>query len=165
IEPAGSARGLAAHLFEIDALVGGAAVQTQIQVLVVVVVVVLLHRAHHLLGHAHGEGQVAAHLPDHHGGADVASLNLHVLSGNLFDDAQGVGAVALAAVLGAVGEGGGELVRLGVIHLLVHALLEVLEDDCQLQTTRRKKKAVTRRSFSEQVLRCRIFHTKSRTGL
>uniref|UniRef100_A0A672FZ07 Uncharacterized protein n=1 Tax=Salarias fasciatus TaxID=181472 RepID=A0A672FZ07_SALFA len=112
---------------EVDALVDGAAVETQVQVLVVV----LLHRVHHLLGHPHGEGQVAAHLPHHDGGADVLGLDLHVLPGNLLHHAQGVGAVPVPSVLGAVGERGRQLVRLGVVRLLVHALLEVLEDDCK----------------------------------
>uniref|UniRef100_H2TFH0 Uncharacterized protein n=1 Tax=Takifugu rubripes TaxID=31033 RepID=H2TFH0_TAKRU len=118
---------------EVDALVGGATMEAEVQVLVVA----FLHRVHHLLRHPHGKGQVAAHLPHHHGGPDVPGLDHHVLPGNLLHHAQGVGAVALAAVLGAVREGRGQLVRLRVVHLLVHAFLEVLKDDCQLQKDKR----------------------------
>ncbi|TNN43934.1 hypothetical protein EYF80_045871 [Liparis tanakae] len=110
---------------EVDALVGRTAVKTQVQVLVVT----FLHRVHHFLRHAHGEGQVAADLPDHDGRSDVAGLDLHVLPGNLFHDAQGVRSVPVASVLGAVCKRGWQLIRLRVVHLLVHAFLEVLEDD------------------------------------
>uniref|UniRef100_A0A3Q3GBI0 Uncharacterized protein n=1 Tax=Kryptolebias marmoratus TaxID=37003 RepID=A0A3Q3GBI0_KRYMA len=108
---------------EVDALVGGAAVKAQVQVLVVL----LLHRVHHLLRHPHGEGQVAAHLADHDGRPDVPGLDLHVL---------GAASVGLASVPGAVGERGGQLVRLGVVRLLLHALLEAPEDDGELQEER-----------------------------
>uniref|UniRef100_A0A8C6TQA3 Uncharacterized protein n=1 Tax=Neogobius melanostomus TaxID=47308 RepID=A0A8C6TQA3_9GOBI len=107
----------------------GASVQTEVQVLAVP----LLRGVDHLLRHAHGKGEVAAHLPHHNGGANVASLDLHVRPWNLLHDAQRVGPVPLAAVLGSVGEGSGQLVRLSVVHLLIHTLLEVLKDDGQLQ--------------------------------
>uniref|UniRef100_A0A3B3TSI5 Uncharacterized protein n=2 Tax=Poecilia TaxID=8080 RepID=A0A3B3TSI5_9TELE len=82
---------------EVNALVGRTTVETQIQVLGVA----FLHRVSNLHGHAHGEGQVAADLPDHDGCSDVLGLDLHVLPGNLLHHAQSVGPVAVAAVLGA----------------------------------------------------------------
>uniref|UniRef100_A0A674D486 Uncharacterized protein n=1 Tax=Salmo trutta TaxID=8032 RepID=A0A674D486_SALTR len=93
---------------EVDALVGGAAVQAEVQVLVVSI----FYRVHYFFWHPHSKGQVSPHLPDHNGCSDVR-----------------VGPVAVSAVLGAIGERCRQLVCLCVIHLLVHTLLEVLEDD------------------------------------
>uniref|UniRef100_A0A8C7W239 Uncharacterized protein n=1 Tax=Oncorhynchus mykiss TaxID=8022 RepID=A0A8C7W239_ONCMY len=92
---------------EVDALVGGAAVQAEVQVLVVSV----FYRVHYFLWHPHSKGQVSPHLPDHNGCTDR------------------VGPVAVSAVLGAIGECCRQLVCLCMIHLLVHTLLEVLKDD------------------------------------
>uniref|UniRef100_A0A3B3D4B9 Uncharacterized protein n=1 Tax=Oryzias melastigma TaxID=30732 RepID=A0A3B3D4B9_ORYME len=114
---------------QVNALVGGTAVQAQVQVLVVS----FLHRVHHVLRHPHGKRQVAPDLPHHDGRPDVAGVDLHVLAQDLLHDLEGVGAVPVTPVLGAVCEGRGQLVGLGVVHLLVHTLLEVLEDDGELQ--------------------------------
>uniref|UniRef100_A0A8C7MBM0 Uncharacterized protein n=1 Tax=Oncorhynchus kisutch TaxID=8019 RepID=A0A8C7MBM0_ONCKI len=94
---------------EVDALVGRAAVQAEVQVLVVSV----FYRVHYFLWHPHSKGQVSPHLPDHNGCTDR------------------VGPVAVSAVLGAIGERCRQLVCLCMIHLLVHTLLEVLEDDLE----------------------------------
>uniref|UniRef100_A0A8C4Y1K3 Uncharacterized protein n=1 Tax=Gopherus evgoodei TaxID=1825980 RepID=A0A8C4Y1K3_9SAUR len=110
---------------EVNLLVKGAAPEAEVKALVVPV----LHGVHYLLGHAHSEGEVTAHLPHHNGGADVLGLDLNVLARHLLGDLQAVGAMPVAAVLGAVGEGGWELVHLRLVHFLVHALLEALEDD------------------------------------
>ena len=120
---------------EIDSLVGRAAVEAEVQVLVVSI----FHRVHNFLRHPHSESQVAAHLPDHDGGTDVACLDLNVLARNFLHHAQGVGTVALTAVLGAIGECSRQLVCLCVIHLLIHTFLEVLEDDSQLNMRRNPK--------------------------
>uniref|UniRef100_A0A3Q2NQ84 Uncharacterized protein n=1 Tax=Fundulus heteroclitus TaxID=8078 RepID=A0A3Q2NQ84_FUNHE len=125
-------------LATINALVGGTTMETQVQVLGVA----LLHRVHDLLRHAHGEGQVAAHLPHHDGGADVLGLDLHVLPGSLLHHSQSVGPVAVASVFRAVGERRRQVVGLCVVHLLLHTLLEVPEDDCQLQEEEEKKRQV-----------------------
>uniref|UniRef100_A0A8C6LSL9 Uncharacterized protein n=1 Tax=Nothobranchius furzeri TaxID=105023 RepID=A0A8C6LSL9_NOTFU len=117
---------------EVDALVGGAAMKTQVQVLVIT----LLHRIHNLLWHSNGEGQVAAHLPDYNGCPDIPGLDLHVLPGHLLHHSQGADSVWIATISGAVGERSRQLVRLGVVRLLLHAFLEVLEDDRQLQEER-----------------------------
>uniref|UniRef100_A0A3Q3F421 Uncharacterized protein n=1 Tax=Labrus bergylta TaxID=56723 RepID=A0A3Q3F421_9LABR len=85
---------------EVDALVGGAAVKTQVQVLVVA----FLHGVHDLLRHPHREGQVAADLPHDDGRPDVPCLDFHVLPRNLLNHAQGVRPVAVPSVLRAVGE-------------------------------------------------------------
>uniref|UniRef100_A0A8C8ESQ4 Uncharacterized protein n=1 Tax=Oncorhynchus tshawytscha TaxID=74940 RepID=A0A8C8ESQ4_ONCTS len=106
---------------EVDTLVGGTAVQAEIQVLVVSV----FYRVHYFLWHPHSKGQVSAHLPDHDGCTDVACVDLHMLPRHLIHDAQRVGSVAVST-----------LVCLCVVHLLVHTLLEVLEDDCQLYRVR-----------------------------
>uniref|UniRef100_A0A452IEF6 Uncharacterized protein n=1 Tax=Gopherus agassizii TaxID=38772 RepID=A0A452IEF6_9SAUR len=113
---------------EVNLLVKGAAPEAEVKALVVPV----LHGVHYLLGHAHSEGEVTAHLPHHNGGADVLGLDLNVLARHLLGDLQAVGAMPVAAVLGAVGEGGWELVHLRLVHFLVHALLEALEDDGEL---------------------------------
>uniref|UniRef100_A0A3Q0T8P7 Uncharacterized protein n=1 Tax=Amphilophus citrinellus TaxID=61819 RepID=A0A3Q0T8P7_AMPCI len=102
---------------KVDALVGRTAVKTQVQVLV-----------------------VAAYLPDHDGCANVPRLNLHVLPGNLLHNTQSVCSIAVASVLGAVSKCSRQLVRLCMVHLLVHTFLEVLKDDCQLQNDRQKNK-------------------------
>uniref|UniRef100_A0A3B5R338 Uncharacterized protein n=1 Tax=Xiphophorus maculatus TaxID=8083 RepID=A0A3B5R338_XIPMA len=114
---------------EVNALVGRTTVETQIQVLGVA----FLHRVSNLLRHAHGEGQVAAHLPDHDGCSDVLGLDLHMLPGNLLHHAQSVGPVAVATILRAVGERCRQIVRFRVVHLLLNAFLVISEDDCQLQ--------------------------------
>uniref|UniRef100_G3PIS6 Secreted protein n=1 Tax=Gasterosteus aculeatus aculeatus TaxID=481459 RepID=G3PIS6_GASAC len=129
---------------EVDALVGRATVETQVQVLVVVA---LLHRVHHLLRHPHGKGQVTAHLPHHYGRSDVPGLNLHVLPGNLLHHPQSVRSVPVTSVLGAVRERSRQLVRLRVVHLLVHAFLEVLEDDGQL----RENQTQIKKTFSARI--------------
>uniref|UniRef100_A0A803VY10 Uncharacterized protein n=1 Tax=Ficedula albicollis TaxID=59894 RepID=A0A803VY10_FICAL len=128
--PAGTALGglRRADALEVNLLAEGTATQAQVEALAVPV----LHGVDHLLGHAHGEGQVAAHLPHHDGGADVLGLDLDVLARHLLRDLQAVGSVLVPAVLGAVHEGGGELVHLCLVHLLIHALLEALEDDGEL---------------------------------
>uniref|UniRef100_A0A8C7RH63 Uncharacterized protein n=1 Tax=Oncorhynchus mykiss TaxID=8022 RepID=A0A8C7RH63_ONCMY len=117
---------------EVDTLVGGTAVQAEIQVLVVSV----FYRVHYFLWHPHSKGQVSAHLPDHDSCTDVACVDLHMLPRHLLHDAQRVGPVAVSTVLGAVGERRRQLVCLCVVHLLVHTLLKVLEDDCQLYPVR-----------------------------
>uniref|UniRef100_A0A4W2GNM4 Uncharacterized protein n=1 Tax=Bos indicus x Bos taurus TaxID=30522 RepID=A0A4W2GNM4_BOBOX len=117
---------------EVDLLVEGAAPQAEVEALAVAV----LHGVDHLFGHAHGERQVAPHLAHHDGGADVLGLDLHVLARHLLGDFQAVGPVLLPTVLGAVCEGGRQLVHLSLVHLLVHTLLEVLEDDGELWARR-----------------------------
>uniref|UniRef100_A0A8B9CWH9 Uncharacterized protein n=1 Tax=Anser brachyrhynchus TaxID=132585 RepID=A0A8B9CWH9_9AVES len=92
----------------------------------------VLHGVDHLLWHAHGEGEVAAHLPHHDGGADVLCLDLDVLPRHLLGDLQAVGSMLVPTVLGAVSKGSGELVHLRLVHFLVHALLEALENDGEL---------------------------------
>uniref|UniRef100_A0A8C0J9R4 Uncharacterized protein n=1 Tax=Chelonoidis abingdonii TaxID=106734 RepID=A0A8C0J9R4_CHEAB len=113
---------------EVNLLVTGAAPEAEVKALVVPV----LHGIHYLLGHAHSEGEVTAHLPHHNGGSDVLGLDLNVLARHLLGDLQAAGAMLVATVLGAVGEGGWELVHLRLVHFLVHALLEALEDDSEL---------------------------------
>uniref|UniRef100_A0A8C2XRC2 Uncharacterized protein n=1 Tax=Cyclopterus lumpus TaxID=8103 RepID=A0A8C2XRC2_CYCLU len=124
---------------EVDALVGRAAVKTQVQVLVIA----FLHRVHHFLRHPHGKGQVAAYLPDHYGCSNVPGLNLHMLPRNLLHHAQGVSSVPIPSVLGAICKRSWQLIRLCVVHLLVHTFLEVLEYDCQLQENRKRKKDIS----------------------
>uniref|UniRef100_A0A3P9NIP0 Uncharacterized protein n=1 Tax=Poecilia reticulata TaxID=8081 RepID=A0A3P9NIP0_POERE len=124
---------------EVNALVGRTTVETQIQVLGVA----FLHRMSNLLGHAHGEGQVAAHLPDHDGCSDVLGLDLHVLPGNLLHHAQSVGPVAVAAILGAVGERCRQVVRLCVVHLLLNAFLNLNMAKIQFQTFSKTMNPVT----------------------
>uniref|UniRef100_A0A674E7V0 Uncharacterized protein n=1 Tax=Salmo trutta TaxID=8032 RepID=A0A674E7V0_SALTR len=119
---------------EVDALVGGTAVQAEVQVLVVSV----FYRVHYFLWHPHSKGQVSAHLPDHNSCTDVARVDLHMLPRHLIHDAQRVGPMAVSTVLGAVGKRRRQLVCLCMVHLLVHTLLEVLEDDCQLYREREK---------------------------
>uniref|UniRef100_A0A8C5JAN8 Uncharacterized protein n=1 Tax=Junco hyemalis TaxID=40217 RepID=A0A8C5JAN8_JUNHY len=128
--PAGPAlRGLGrAHGLEVNLLVGRAATEAQVEALAVPV----LHGIDHLLRHAHGKGEVAAHLPHHDGGADVLGLDLDVLARHLLRDLQAVGPVLVPSVLGAVDKGGRELVHLCLVHLLLHTLLEALEDDGEL---------------------------------
>uniref|UniRef100_A0A3Q2DMU6 Uncharacterized protein n=1 Tax=Cyprinodon variegatus TaxID=28743 RepID=A0A3Q2DMU6_CYPVA len=111
---------------EVDALVGWTTMETQIQVLGVA----FLHRVHHLLRHAHGEGQVAAHLPDYDGCSNVLGLDFHMLPGNLLHHSQSVGAVAVASVLRAVSERCWQVVCLCMVHFLLDAFLEIPEDDC-----------------------------------
>uniref|UniRef100_A0A3B5MUF6 Uncharacterized protein n=1 Tax=Xiphophorus couchianus TaxID=32473 RepID=A0A3B5MUF6_9TELE len=118
---------------EVNALVGRTTVETQIQVLGVA----FLHRVSNLLRHAHGEGQVAAHLPDHNGCSDVLGLDLHVLPGNLLHHAQSVGPVAVATILRAVGERCRQIVRFCVVHLLLNAFLVISEDDWGLSRFQR----------------------------
>uniref|UniRef100_A0A8C3QB53 Uncharacterized protein n=1 Tax=Geospiza parvula TaxID=87175 RepID=A0A8C3QB53_GEOPR len=113
---------------EVNLLVGWTATEAQVEALAVPV----LHGVDHLLRHAHGEGEVAAHLPHHDGGADVLGLDLDVLARHLLCDLQAVGSVLVPSVLGAINEGGGELVHLCLVHLLIHTLLEALEDDGEL---------------------------------
>uniref|UniRef100_A0A3B3R465 Uncharacterized protein n=1 Tax=Paramormyrops kingsleyae TaxID=1676925 RepID=A0A3B3R465_9TELE len=131
---------------EVDALAEGAAVQAEVQV----VVVAVLGRARHLLRHAHRKRQVAAHLPHHHGGADVARLDLHMLARDLLQHAQRCPPMALAAVARAVGEGGRQLVGLRVVRLLIHALLENSElhfriRHCRLAVGERKTRVTSSR--------------------
>ncbi|KAJ0029178.1 hypothetical protein NQD34_004175, partial [Periophthalmus magnuspinnatus] len=99
----------------------------------------LFRRVDHLFRHAYRKGQVAAHLAHHDGGANVACLDLHVCPRSLLHDAQSVGAVPLASILRAIGEGSWQLICLSVVRLLIHTLLEVLEDDCELQRQRTDK--------------------------
>uniref|UniRef100_A0A8B9HZE0 Uncharacterized protein n=1 Tax=Astyanax mexicanus TaxID=7994 RepID=A0A8B9HZE0_ASTMX len=85
---------------KVYALVGRAAVQAQIQVLILLI----LHRIHHLLGHPHCKREIAAHLPDHNGGADIACLDLDMLAGYLLHNAKSVGTVPVTSVLRAISE-------------------------------------------------------------
>uniref|UniRef100_A0A8D0E9X0 Uncharacterized protein n=1 Tax=Salvator merianae TaxID=96440 RepID=A0A8D0E9X0_SALMN len=96
-------------------------------------VVSVLHRFHHLFGHPHREGEVAADLPHHDGGPDVLGLDLDVLALHLFGDLQAVGAVLVAAVLGAVRKGCWEFVHLSLVYFLLHALLKAFENDAEIQ--------------------------------
>lgn len=121
---------------EVDALVGRTAMETQVQVLVVT----FLYRVHNFLGHSHRKCQVAAYLPDHYGCSNVSGLNLHMLPGNLLHHAQSVGSVSIPSILGAICKCSWKLICLCVVHLLVHAFLEILKDDCQLQGDRKKRR-------------------------
>uniref|UniRef100_A0A8C3UMY6 Uncharacterized protein n=1 Tax=Catharus ustulatus TaxID=91951 RepID=A0A8C3UMY6_CATUS len=113
---------------EVNLLVEWTTTEAQVEALTVPV----LHGVDHLLRHAHGEGEVPAHLPHHDGGADVLGLDLDVLARHLLCDLQAVGSVLVPSVLGAVHKGSGELVHLCLVHFLIHALLEALEDDGEL---------------------------------
>uniref|UniRef100_A0A8V0Z765 Uncharacterized protein n=1 Tax=Gallus gallus TaxID=9031 RepID=A0A8V0Z765_CHICK len=99
----------------------------------------VLHSVDHLLRHTHGEGEVAAHLPHHDGGANVLGLDLDVLARHLLGDLQAVGSVLVAAVLGAISKGSRELVHLCLVHFLLHAFLEALEDDGELRDEKDQK--------------------------
>uniref|UniRef100_A0A8B9VNK8 Uncharacterized protein n=1 Tax=Anas zonorhyncha TaxID=75864 RepID=A0A8B9VNK8_9AVES len=114
--------------FPFNLLVEWTTAEAQVEALTVPV----LHGIDHLLRHADGEGEVAAHLPHHDGGADVLCLDLDVLPRHLLSDLQAVGSVLVPTVLGAVSKGSGELVHLRLVHFLVHALLEALENDGEL---------------------------------
>uniref|UniRef100_A0A8D2PAX1 Uncharacterized protein n=1 Tax=Zosterops lateralis melanops TaxID=1220523 RepID=A0A8D2PAX1_ZOSLA len=129
LPPGTALRGLGrADGLEVNLLVEGTPTQAQVEALAVPV----LHGVDHLLGHAHGEGEVPAHLPHHDGGADVLGLDLDVLPRHLLRDLEAVGPVLVPSVLRAVHEGGGELIHLRLVHFLVHTLLEALEDDGEL---------------------------------
>uniref|UniRef100_A0AAY4BNA5 Uncharacterized protein n=1 Tax=Denticeps clupeoides TaxID=299321 RepID=A0AAY4BNA5_9TELE len=115
--PGGGTAGGAVHehtASHIDPLVGGTAVKAQVKVLVVLI----LQRVHHFFWHSHRKRQVAPHLPDHDGCANVASLDLHI-----------VGPMPVATILRTISKGCWELICLCMVHLLVNTLLEVLEDD------------------------------------
>uniref|UniRef100_A0A7M4FHZ5 Uncharacterized protein n=1 Tax=Crocodylus porosus TaxID=8502 RepID=A0A7M4FHZ5_CROPO len=134
--PSPALRGLrGAEGLEVDLLVERAAPQAEVKALVVSV----LHSVHDFLGHAHGKGEVAAHLPHHNRGADVLGLDLNMLARNFLRDLQAVGAVLVAAVLGAIREGSRELVHLCLVHFLVHTFLEALEDDGELSREGEKR--------------------------
>uniref|UniRef100_A0A8D2LV06 Uncharacterized protein n=1 Tax=Varanus komodoensis TaxID=61221 RepID=A0A8D2LV06_VARKO len=109
-------------------LVERAAPETEVEALIVSI----FHSFHHLLGHPHGKGEVAANLPHHDGGANVFCLDLDVLARHLLRDLQAVGTMLVSPILGAICEGRWELVHLGLVHFLVHAFLEALEDDGEL---------------------------------
>uniref|UniRef100_A0A671KTV7 Uncharacterized protein n=1 Tax=Sinocyclocheilus anshuiensis TaxID=1608454 RepID=A0A671KTV7_9TELE len=64
---------------EVYSLVCRATMQAEVKILVVLV----LHRIHNLLWHPHRKGEVAANLPNYNSGADIACLDLHVLSRHL----------------------------------------------------------------------------------
>uniref|UniRef100_A0A8C6N9S8 Uncharacterized protein n=1 Tax=Melopsittacus undulatus TaxID=13146 RepID=A0A8C6N9S8_MELUD len=113
---------------EVNLLVEWTTAEAQVEALTVPV----LHSIDHLLWHAHSEGEVPAHLPHHDGGANVLCLDLYVLARHLLGDLQAVGSVFIPTVLGAIGKGSGQLVHLCLVHFLVHALLEALEDDGDL---------------------------------
>uniref|UniRef100_A0A8C4E264 Uncharacterized protein n=1 Tax=Dicentrarchus labrax TaxID=13489 RepID=A0A8C4E264_DICLA len=141
---------------EVDALVGGTAVKTQVQVLVIA----FLHRVHNFLWHPHGKRQVAANLPDHYGCSNVPGLNLHMLPGNLFHHAQSVRSVPIPSVLRAVCKCSWQLVCLCMVHLLVHTFLEILKDDCQLQDRKKKPREISlmfnRKNHVFAVMACRV---------
>uniref|UniRef100_A0A8C3CH75 Uncharacterized protein n=1 Tax=Cairina moschata TaxID=8855 RepID=A0A8C3CH75_CAIMO len=122
--------------FPFNLLVERTTAEAQVEALTVPV----LHGVDHLLRHADGEGEVAAHLPHHDGGADVLCLDLDVLPRHLLSDLQAVGSVLVPTVLGAVSKGSGELVHLRLVHFLVHALLEALENDGELAGGGREEK-------------------------
>uniref|UniRef100_A0A8C0EA83 Uncharacterized protein n=1 Tax=Bubo bubo TaxID=30461 RepID=A0A8C0EA83_BUBBB len=113
---------------EVNLLVERTTAEAQVEALTVPV----LHSIDHLLRHAHGKGEVPAHLPHHDGGANVLRLDLDVLARHLLSDLQAVGSVFVPTVLGAISKGSRELIHLCLVHFLVHTLLEALEDDGEL---------------------------------
>uniref|UniRef100_A0A663N2L5 Uncharacterized protein n=1 Tax=Athene cunicularia TaxID=194338 RepID=A0A663N2L5_ATHCN len=120
---------------EVNLLVERTTAEAQVEALTVPV----LHGIDHLLRHAHGEGEVPAHLPHHDGGANVLRLDLDVLARHLLGDLQAVGSVFVPTVLGAISKGSRELVHLCLVHFLVHTLLEALEDDGELWGGKRNR--------------------------
>uniref|UniRef100_A0A672V0Q6 Secreted protein n=1 Tax=Strigops habroptila TaxID=2489341 RepID=A0A672V0Q6_STRHB len=125
---------------EVNLLVERTTAEAQVEALTVPV----LYSVDHLLWHAHGEGEVPAHLPHHDGGANVLCLDLNVLARHLLGDLQAVGSVLIPTVLGAVGKGSGQLVHLCLVHFLVHTLLEALEDDGELSGGKERNRVTTR---------------------
>uniref|UniRef100_A0A670J7H9 Uncharacterized protein n=1 Tax=Podarcis muralis TaxID=64176 RepID=A0A670J7H9_PODMU len=109
---------------EVYLLVEGATPETEVEALVVSV----FNRFHHLFGHPHSKGEVAAHLPHHNGSANILGLDLNVLAGHLLSDLQAVGAMLVAPVLGAIGKGRWEFIRFGLVDFLLYAFLEALEN-------------------------------------
>uniref|UniRef100_A0A672HYX6 Uncharacterized protein n=1 Tax=Salarias fasciatus TaxID=181472 RepID=A0A672HYX6_SALFA len=78
------------------------------------------------------QAQRAAALPHHQQRADVRRPDLRVPPGAPGPDRQAALAAPLAAPHRAVGEGGGNVVQLGLVELLLDALTEVLKDDGDL---------------------------------
>uniref|UniRef100_A0A3P9IKW5 Uncharacterized protein n=1 Tax=Oryzias latipes TaxID=8090 RepID=A0A3P9IKW5_ORYLA len=118
---------LAAHGVLFDELVSRTAVQAQLQATAV------LREVQGVLGHADGEGQVAAHPPDDDGGADVTGLDPHLPTHTGAASLRDAQTAALAATSSPVLEGQRQVVCGGLVHLLIRAAEVRLEDDCDLK--------------------------------
>uniref|UniRef100_A0A6I8R0H9 Uncharacterized protein n=1 Tax=Xenopus tropicalis TaxID=8364 RepID=A0A6I8R0H9_XENTR len=110
-------------------LVGVATVEAQVKSLVILV----LHSIHHLLWHPDSEGQVATHLPDHNCGAYVLGLDLNVLPCHFLNDSQAVGSALVPTIFRTINKSCRKLIHLSLVYFLVHTLLEILENYCQLK--------------------------------
>uniref|UniRef100_A0A8C2W817 Uncharacterized protein n=1 Tax=Cyclopterus lumpus TaxID=8103 RepID=A0A8C2W817_CYCLU len=126
---------LAAQRVLFDELVARAAVQAELQTAVV------LREVQGVFWHADGKGQVATHAPDDDGSADVTGLYLHLAAhpgAAALHDRQ---AAALAATAGPILKGQRQIFCGGLVHLLIGAALEGLEDHSDLKKDFEKKKS------------------------
>uniref|UniRef100_A0A8C3ST96 Uncharacterized protein n=1 Tax=Chelydra serpentina TaxID=8475 RepID=A0A8C3ST96_CHESE len=115
----------------LDQLVLGAAMQTELEA------GALRREAQGLLRHTDGEGEVAAHLADDDGAADVAGLDLHLAGGRLFYDAQAAGSLLPPSGSCAVAERQRQVLGGRLINLLLRAALVTLKDQRDLQRRRK----------------------------
>lgn len=109
----------------VDALAQGAAIDAQLQVLA------LLVGHGQVLGHAHGQRQVAPQLPHEDRGPDVAGVHLHVAATLPLHDEQALG-VAVPAARAAVHKGGRQVIGHSLVHFLICTLPVSFEDDGDL---------------------------------
>lgn len=128
---------------EVQLLVEWTTPEAEIEALVVSI----LHSFHDLLWHPGGKGEVTTDLPHYDGGANVFGLDLNVLAGDFLGDLQAVGTMFVTAILGAISKGCWEFIHLCLVHLLIHTLLEALENDSELEGLEGKRLLTLARSF------------------
>uniref|UniRef100_A0A8C4VVS2 Uncharacterized protein n=1 Tax=Gopherus evgoodei TaxID=1825980 RepID=A0A8C4VVS2_9SAUR len=115
----------------LDQFVLWAAVQTELEASA------LLREVQGLLRHTDGEGEVAAHLADDDGAADVVGLDLHLAGVRLFQDAQAAGSLLPPSGSCAITERQWQVLCGRLINLLLRAALVTLKDQRDLQRRRK----------------------------
>uniref|UniRef100_A0A452I943 Uncharacterized protein n=1 Tax=Gopherus agassizii TaxID=38772 RepID=A0A452I943_9SAUR len=110
----------------LDQFVLWAAVQTELEASA------LLREVQGLLRHTDGEGEVAAHLADDDGAADVVGLDLHLAGVRLFQDAQAAGSLLPPSGSCAITERQWQVLCGRLINLLLCAALVTLKDQRDL---------------------------------